>query len=77
MGVELDQGGGDNSGSHSGVRYFNCRPSHGVFLPPSKVKRSVKITIIYDNVYVSVWLYGTFSVILAYTRLYVHAVEPL
>ncbi|CAI8007935.1 CAP-Gly domain-containing linker protein 4 [Geodia barretti] len=39
MGVELDSGGGDNSGSHSGVRYFNCRPAHGVFLPPSKVKR--------------------------------------
>ena len=38
MGVELDNGGGDNSGSHSGVRYFNCRPAHGVFLPTSKVK---------------------------------------
>lgn len=41
MGVELESGGGggDNSGSHSGVRYFNCRPNHGIFLPPSKVKR--------------------------------------
>ena len=39
MGVELENGGGDNSGSHSGVRYFTCRPGHGVFLPPSKVKR--------------------------------------
>ena len=43
MGVELDSGGGDNSGSHSGVRYFNSRPGHGVFLPPSKVKRSAEL----------------------------------
>ena len=42
MGVELENGGGDNSGSHSGVRYFTCKPGHGVFLPPSKVKRSAQ-----------------------------------
>ncbi|CAI8052176.1 hypothetical protein GBAR_LOCUS28558, partial [Geodia barretti] len=39
MGVELDSGGGDNSGSHSGVRYFICKPGHGYSYLPPKVKR--------------------------------------
>ncbi|CAI7996651.1 hypothetical protein GBAR_LOCUS1914 [Geodia barretti] len=39
MGVELDNGGGDNSGSHSGERYFICKPGHGYSYLPPKVKR--------------------------------------
>ena len=39
--MELDSSGGKNDGSQSGVRYFRCKPNHGVFVPPSKVKRSV------------------------------------
>ncbi|CAI8056607.1 hypothetical protein GBAR_LOCUS30845 [Geodia barretti] len=43
MGVELDSGVGQCQWGRrqlgvSGVRYFNCRPAHGVFLPTSKVK---------------------------------------
>ena len=41
MGVELDHSHGKNDGSRAGVRYFRCRPNHGVFVLPSKVKRSV------------------------------------
>ena len=41
MGVELDHAHGKNDGSRSGTRYFKCRPNHGVFVLPSKVKRSV------------------------------------
>ena len=39
LGVELDHAGGKNDGSKSGVRYFKCRPNHGVFVLPTRVKR--------------------------------------
>ena len=39
LGVELDQAHGKNDGSRSGVKYFKCKPNHGVFVLPSKVKR--------------------------------------
>ncbi|XP_078346704.1 CAP-Gly domain-containing linker protein 3-like isoform X2 [Oculina patagonica] len=39
LGIELDQPVGKNDGSVSGVRYFDCKPSHGVFAPPSKVNK--------------------------------------
>ena len=39
LGIELDQPVGKNDGSVSGIRYFDCKPSHGVFAPPSKVTR--------------------------------------
>ncbi|XP_074635396.1 CAP-Gly domain-containing linker protein 3-like isoform X3 [Acropora palmata] len=40
LGIELDQPVGKNDGSVSGIRYFDCKPSHGVFAPPSKVTRT-------------------------------------
>jgi CAP-Gly domain-containing linker protein 3/4 len=42
MGVELDNSHGKNDGSRAGVRYFRCKPNHGVFVLPSKVKRSAR-----------------------------------
>ncbi|XP_073243048.1 CAP-Gly domain-containing linker protein 3-like isoform X2 [Porites lutea] len=39
LGIELDQPVGKNDGAVSGVRYFDCKPSHGVFAPPSKVNK--------------------------------------
>lgn len=39
LGIELDQPVGKNDGSVSGIRYFDCKPSYGVFAPPSKVTR--------------------------------------
>ncbi|XP_020620574.1 CAP-Gly domain-containing linker protein 3-like [Orbicella faveolata] len=39
LGIELDQPVGKNDGSVAGVRYFDCKPSHGVFAPPSKVTK--------------------------------------
>mmetsp|Transcript_89507 Transcript_89507/g.186993 ORF Transcript_89507/g.186993 Transcript_89507/m.186993 type:complete len:409 (+) Transcript_89507:111-1337(+) len=43
VGVELDQPmppGKGNNGTVQGVTYFTCRPNHGVFVRPSKVKSS-------------------------------------
>ncbi|XP_033109253.1 CAP-Gly domain-containing linker protein 3-like isoform X2 [Anneissia japonica] len=38
-GIELDKALGKNDGTVSGQRYFNCKPKHGVFAPPSRVTR--------------------------------------
>jgi hypothetical protein len=38
MGVELDQPDGKNAGIVEGQRYFDCRPDHGLFVKPSRVK---------------------------------------
>ncbi|XP_060076852.1 centrosome-associated protein 350-like [Ylistrum balloti] len=32
-GVELEAADGRNDGSHEGVRYFSCKPGHGVLVP--------------------------------------------
>lgn len=39
LGIELDKEHGKNDGSRSGERYFRCKPNHGIFVLPSKVKR--------------------------------------
>ncbi|KAL2089649.1 hypothetical protein ACEWY4_014337 [Coilia grayii] len=36
-GVELDDSEGSNDGTYDGVVYFECKPAHGVFVPPSDV----------------------------------------
>ena len=36
-GVELDAPEGRNDGTKDGVRYFDCKPSHGIFAPPEKL----------------------------------------
>ncbi|RDD45439.1 CAP-Gly domain-containing linker protein 3 [Trichoplax sp. H2] len=41
IGIELDEELGKNDGSTAGVRYFTCKPRHGVFLPPSKVMKDL------------------------------------
>lgn len=38
-GVELDRPGGKNDGMVNGQRYFQCKPKHGVFAPPSRLQR--------------------------------------
>mmetsp|Transcript_37434 Transcript_37434/g.98171 ORF Transcript_37434/g.98171 Transcript_37434/m.98171 type:complete len:236 (-) Transcript_37434:93-800(-) len=37
VGVELDTADGKNDGSVEGVRYFDCAPSHGLFVRPNQV----------------------------------------
>ena len=34
--MELDEPSGKNDGSVNGVRYFECKPNHGLFSHPSK-----------------------------------------
>ena len=38
-GVELDRAEGKNNGSKHGIRYFNCEPGYGVFIPVERVQR--------------------------------------
>uniref|UniRef100_UPI00358F0573 CAP-Gly domain-containing linker protein 3 n=1 Tax=Myxine glutinosa TaxID=7769 RepID=UPI00358F0573 len=41
-GVALDNPEGKHDGMVKGTRYFTCPPRHGVFAPPSRVKRAVE-----------------------------------
>lgn len=38
VGVELLQADGKNDGSVQGIKYFSCKPNHGIFVKPSQVK---------------------------------------
>lgn len=38
VGVELDTPTGKNDGNVNGTFYFNCKPKHGIFVKPDKLK---------------------------------------
>lgn len=37
VGIELDRPDGKNDGTVQGVKYFTCKPSHGIFVKPSQI----------------------------------------
>ena len=41
-GIELSKPIGKNDGSIEGVKYFDCKPSHGLFVPPGRILRVTK-----------------------------------
>uniref|UniRef100_T1K2C8 CAP-Gly domain-containing protein n=1 Tax=Tetranychus urticae TaxID=32264 RepID=T1K2C8_TETUR len=36
-GIELEDGSGRNDGSVNGIRYFSCKPNHGIFVRPHRL----------------------------------------
>jgi dynactin 1 len=38
VGVELNEPNGKNDGTVQGIKYFTCKPNHGMFIRPSQVK---------------------------------------
>lgn len=38
VGIELFDRDGKNDGTVQGVKYFTCKPNHGIFVKPSQVK---------------------------------------
>ncbi|KFV50839.1 Centrosome-associated protein 350 [Gavia stellata] len=36
-GVELDKPEGNNNGTYDGIKYFDCKEKHGIFVPPQKI----------------------------------------
>ena len=47
VGVELSEPLGKNDGTVQGVKYFTCKPNHGMFLRPSQVKVVSEPTVCY------------------------------
>lgn len=47
VGVELSGPAGKNDGTVQGVKYFTCKPNHGMFLRPSQVKVVSEPTVRY------------------------------
>ncbi|XP_053208559.1 CAP-Gly domain-containing linker protein 3-like isoform X2 [Panonychus citri] len=41
-GIELSKAIGKNDGSVEGVKYFDCKPLHGLFVPPGRILRVTK-----------------------------------
>lgn len=48
VGVELSEPVGKNDGTVQGVKYFTCKPNHGMFLRPSQVKVVSEPTVCYN-----------------------------
>ena len=49
VGVELNEPVGKNDGTVQGVKYFTCKPNHGMFLRPSQVKVISEPTVCYHT----------------------------
>ena len=49
VGIELDHPEGQNDGTVDGVRYFSCKPDHGMFVQPGQVKSMVSAGRVHTN----------------------------
>ena len=47
VGIELNEPVGKNDGTVQGVKYFTCKPNHGMFIRPSQVKVISEPTVRY------------------------------
>lgn len=52
VGVEIEEGNGDCSGSYQGVEYFKCKEKKGLFVGLSDIKKKLEAFQILKQMYV-------------------------
>jgi len=50
LGIKLGEGSGDTDGTFRAVRYFECTPGKGMFVPPEDVKKVITAEMLLEKV---------------------------